>query len=75
MLRFGIGMCLCVALVACSGSKGGSAGPDESNVETFRPLVIPATNALPVPTPGGTNLADMPPRTAPVAMIDLHPPV
>ncbi|MEH6654211.1 MAG: hypothetical protein ACI9U6_000796 [Loktanella salsilacus] len=74
MLRFGIGMCLCAALAACSGNRGPS-GPDESSVETFRPLVIPATNALPVPTPGGTNPADMPPRAAPVATVSLRPPV
>lgn len=33
-------------------------GPDASDVQLNDPLVIPPTNALPQPTPGGRNLAD-----------------
>lgn len=33
-------------------------GPDASSLRLNDPLVIPPTNALPQPTPGGTNLAD-----------------
>ena len=73
MLRMMMGLGLCLALVAC-GRNGGPAGPDESNVKTQRPLIIPQTNALPAPRPGGTNPADMPPRAAPVQQIGLRPP-
>ena len=73
MLRMMIGMGLCLALVAC-GRNSGPAGPDESNIKTQQPLIIPATNALPAPRPGGTNPADMPPRAAPVQQIGLRPP-
>ena len=55
-----------VAVAACSGPgpdfanplaiEGG--GPDASQVRLNDPLVIPPTNALPQPTPGGENLAD-----------------
>lgn len=33
-------------------------GPDASDLQLNDPLVIPPTNALPTPTPGGSNLAD-----------------
>lgn len=33
-------------------------GPDASSLRLNDPLVIPPTNALPQPTPGGSNLAD-----------------
>jgi len=33
-------------------------GPDASTVQLNDPLVIPPTNALPQPTPGGNNRAD-----------------
>lgn len=73
MLRMILGLGLCLALVGC-GRNTGSTGPDESSVKTQEPLIIPATNALPTPTPGGTNPADMPPRAAPVRQIGLRPP-
>ena len=73
MLRMMLGLGLCLAVAAC-GRNTGPAGPDESNVKTQAPLIIPATNALPAPTPGGTNPADMPPRAAPVQQIGLRPP-
>lgn len=33
-------------------------GPDASSLRLNDPLVIPPTNALPQPTPGGVNRAD-----------------
>ncbi len=33
-------------------------GPDASSLRLNDPLVIPPSNALPQPTPGGSNLAD-----------------
>ena len=33
-------------------------GPDASSLRLNDPLVIPPTNALPPPAPGGGNLAD-----------------
>ena len=55
-----------LSVAACSGPgadfsdrfaiEGG--GPDASGLRLNDPLVIPPTNALPEPTPGGSNLAD-----------------
>ena len=73
MLRMMLGLGLCLAVAAC-GRNTGPAGPDESNVKTQAPLIIPATNALPAPTPGGTNPADMPPRAVAPGRISLRPP-
>lgn len=42
--------------------KSSGGGPDEFAVIPQRPLVLPDTNALPEPTPGGTNLADPTPK-------------
>ena len=53
-----------LTLSACGGGAGlrdlrsDSAGPDEFSVIPYRPLDIPATLALPQPTPGGVNKAD-----------------
>ncbi len=54
-----------LALAACSGgqaTRSGSAaksGADEFSVMTMNPLDMSVTGgALPVPTPGGTNLAE-----------------
>ncbi|MBS1301907.1 DUF3035 domain-containing protein [Loktanella sp. SALINAS62] len=52
---------LLAILAGCSGATG-SEGPDEFSVIPQRPLIIPDTNALPVPQPGGTNPADLDPR-------------
>ncbi|MCB5199390.1 Protein of unknown function [Loktanella sp. DSM 29012] len=52
---------LCAALAGCGGGTGGG-GPDEFSVIPQNPLIIPATNALPAPRPGGTNPADLDPQ-------------
>ena len=54
----------CVALASCGRSDSlhnldtGAVGPDEFSVLPALPLQIPATTALPPPTPGGFNLTD-----------------
>ena len=73
MLRMTIALGLGLALAAC-GRGEGLAGPDASNVRTQAPLIIPATNALPVPRPGGANPADVPPRPVAPGRISLRPP-
>ena len=53
-------------LTACSGPAPDFSdrfalegnGPDASNVVLNDPLVLPPTNALPEPTPGGTSRAN-----------------
>ena len=53
-----------VVLASCGGGNGlhnldtGAVGPDEFSVLPTLPLQIPATTALPPPTPGGSNLTD-----------------
>lgn len=53
-----------LTLAGCASDRGlrdlssNSQGPDEFAVLPGRPLDIPATRALPEPTPGGSNLAD-----------------
>ena len=58
MLRTLIGLTALATLMACSGGNNGQTGPDEFLVLPTRPLTYPETNALPVPTPGGTNPTD-----------------
>ncbi|SFS20247.1 DUF3035 domain-containing protein [Yoonia litorea] len=55
-----------ILMAACGGPgpdfanplaiEGG--GPDATDLRLNDPLVIPPTNTLPQPTPGGANLAD-----------------
>lgn len=61
-MRTAIIIAICVVVSACSGRGGGSIGPDPFSVVPQKPLEMPqAANALPTPTPGGTNLADINP--------------
>ncbi|MCC7319951.1 MAG: DUF3035 domain-containing protein [Rubellimicrobium sp.] len=66
---------LLLGLAACGGSdrlhRFGQRGaaPDDFSVLPSHPLVIPATLDLPVPTPGGANLADPDPSGAAMAIL------
>ena len=66
MLRRLLLLCLIPTLAACAGGDPGlmnigrdrAGGPDEFGVIPTRPLEVPENiAALPVPTPGGANLA------------------
>lgn len=61
---------------ACSNDNGirvlesGDRGPDEFSIVPAKPLETPTTYAaLPVPTPGGTNLTDIDPLSEAVAAL------
>lgn len=75
MRRMILGLAAFAALTACGGGQGlrtldgGTAGPDEFSVLPSRPLVMPLTNALPEPTPGGTNPADPNPTGQAIAAL------
>ena len=79
MTRTFLALGLAALLAACAGGDGvrrleaPGDGPDEFAVMPVRPLVMPATNALPVPTPGGTNLADPNPLGDAVAALGGNP--
>ena len=71
MLRRLLLSCLIPALAACASGEPGlmnigrdrAGGPDEFGVILTRPLEVPEDiAALPVPTPGGANLADPAPE-------------
>ncbi|MXX87672.1 MAG: DUF3035 domain-containing protein [Boseongicola sp. SB0677_bin_26] len=71
MLRRLLLLCLVPTLGACAGGDPGlmnigrdrAGGPDEFGVIPTRPLEVPEDiSALPVPTPGGANLADPAPE-------------
>lgn len=70
MQRTLIGLAAIAALAGCGNRSAGDSGPDEFSVQTARPLIYPATNALPVPTPGGTNPADPNPRAQAIAALN-----
>lgn len=48
-------------------------GPDEFSVLPLNRLVIPDSATLPVPTPGGTNLADQTPRADAISALGGNP--
>ena len=79
MTRNYLALGLAALLAACAGDEGvrrleaPGDGPDEFAVMPVRPLVLPATNALPVPTPGGANLADPNPLGDAVAVLGGNP--
>ncbi len=73
MLRTVIGMLAFAGLASCSLLGGRAPAPIELYVEPAQPLVIPATNALPAPTPGGVNPAS--PNPEPRALAGLGGPV
>ncbi len=69
-----------VALSACGAGGDGLrnldtelTGPDEFSVLPSQPLVMPDTNALPPPTPGGSNLTDQNPQGDAVAALGGDP--
>lgn len=76
---------LCVGMVAllsaCAGGDRGlrdlrsnGGGPDEFRVIPAAPLILPSDlNALPTPTPGGTNLTDPTPNADAVAVLGGNP--
>ena len=74
-----IGMLL--TLAACAGGDRGlrdfrsaSAGPDEFSVMPMAPLTLPSNlDALPPPTPGGTNITDPTPNADAVAVLGGNP--
>ena len=79
MTRIVLALAATVALAACSGHDGlrrleaPGDGPDEFAVMPVRPLTMPPTNALPVPTPGGANLTDPNPLGDAVAVLGGDP--
>ena len=66
-----IGLLVIVAsLAACSrGNSTGQTGPDEFSILPARTLEAPTSIELPVPTPGGTNRADVMPVSAAFAAL------
>lgn len=69
-----------VLLTACGGDRGlrdlraSGGGPDEFSVQPVEPLVIPQNlDALPPPTPGGTNRTDPTPTADAVAVLGGNP--
>lgn len=69
-----------VALSACSGDKGlrdlsdPSAGPEEFTVLPGKALAAPKSySALPTPTPGQSNLADVNPNANAIAALGGNP--
>ncbi|KAA9006038.1 DUF3035 domain-containing protein [Histidinibacterium aquaticum] len=80
-MRLTIALIACVALTACAGGRVGlrdlstnGAGPDEFSVLPRNPLEIPENlNALPPPTPGGSNRADRYPIGEGIAALGGNP--
>jgi hypothetical protein len=73
------GLCL-LTLAACGGVPDGLhnldadlVGPDEFSVLPSLPLEIPASTALPPPTPGGTNRTDRNPTGEAIAALGGSP--
>ena len=70
---------LVTLLTACGSNRGlhdfsnDSAGPDEFSVLPVRPLQLPERLTLPVPTPGGVNLADPNPEGDAIAALGGRP--
>ncbi|PUB17595.1 DUF3035 domain-containing protein [Yoonia sediminilitoris] len=65
-----------VTMTACANTdrnlrdlRASGGGPDEFAVIPQRPLLVPDTNLLPEPTPGGTNLADPTPNADAIAAL------
>ncbi|GGL57134.1 DUF3035 domain-containing protein [Wenxinia marina] len=68
------------ALGACTATDGSlhqldapGGGPDEFSIMPQRPLQLPATTALPPPTPGGRNRADIAPLSDAVVAMNGNP--
>ena len=69
---------LVLSLSACAGERplfdfSGSDGPDEFSVTPGKPLELPETLALPQPTPGGANRADVNPEADAIAALGGRP--
>lgn len=80
MVKQGIALALLLGLAACSGGNrglhdlsGDLSGPDEFRVLPTHPLELPASNALPVPTPGGTNRTDRNPNAEAIVALGGRP--
>ncbi|MFD1340800.1 DUF3035 domain-containing protein [Litorisediminicola beolgyonensis] len=73
----------CLALAACGGARNGETNlrdlrsnqpsPEEFAIVPNQPLQTPETSALPVPTPGGTNRADLTPLSDAVVALGGRP--
>ena len=70
------GFVAAMALVACSDGTprlmnltNSESGPDEFGVVPPRPLEMPASAALPTPTPGGSNRAEPTPEADAIAAL------
>lgn len=83
---FGIHGTLCAALLALTACGGGDkapklmflhssgSGPDEFSILPTKPLQMPPDlNALPTPTPGGSNITDPTPEADAVAALGGRP--
>ena len=69
-----------VTLAACGNTerplrdtRTSDGGPDEFSVIPSRPLELPATTALPTPTPGGVNRADPTPKADAIRALGGNP--
>lgn len=74
MRAFLLAIFACGSLAAC-GARSGSDGPDEFSVLPVKLLEIPATLALPPPTPDGVNRADRDPQAEAAAALGGNPAV
>ena len=81
-MRFVLLVIAALGLAACGGSEtpnllnvgASSDGPDEFAVVPRKPLVLPSDlNALPSPTPGGSNATDPTPAADAVAALGGRP--